>query len=50
MSQGKPRAISSLADGREDGLEALAPLDPARTDSVDALVRAMGDPMKPKSP
>ncbi len=42
MSQGKPRPISSLADGREDGLEALSPLDPARTDSVDALVRAMG--------
>ncbi len=42
MSQGSPRPISSLADGREDGLEPLSPLDPARTDSVDALVRAMG--------
>jgi deoxyhypusine synthase len=42
VSQRKPRPISSLADGSEDGLEALSPLDPARTDSVDALVRAMG--------
>jgi deoxyhypusine synthase len=42
VNQGKPRPISSLADGREDGLEALSPLDPARTTSVDALVRAMG--------
>ena len=38
----KPRAISGLRTGHEDGLEPLAPLDPTATTSVDALVRAMG--------
>jgi len=38
----KPRAISQLRTGHEDGLEPLAPLDPTKTTSVDALVRAMG--------
>lgn len=42
MSDDKARSIDSLSDGSEDQLEALTPLDPATTHSVDALVRAMG--------
>ena len=42
MSDQKPRPIESLGSGREDHLEPLEPLDPGRTESVDALVRAMG--------
>ncbi len=38
----RARNVSEYGGGHEDGLEPLAPLDPARTDSVDALVRAMG--------
>ncbi len=37
-----PRDESKYGSGHEDGLTPLAPLDPNRTDSVDALVRAMG--------
>jgi len=36
-----PRDESQYGRGHEDGLEPLAPLDPATTGSVDALVRAM---------
>ena len=36
-----PRDERLYGAGHEDGLEPLAPLDPGRTDSVDALVRAM---------
>jgi deoxyhypusine synthase len=37
-----PRDESKYGHGHEDGLNPLSPLDPSRTDSVDALVRAMG--------
>jgi deoxyhypusine synthase len=37
----KPRDESLYGRGHEDGLKPLAPLDPAQTTSVDALVRAM---------
>jgi len=37
-----PRDESRYGRGHEDGLEPLAPLDPAAAGSVDALVRAMG--------
>ncbi len=37
----KKRDGSQYARGHEDGLEALLPLDPSATTSVDALVRAM---------
>jgi deoxyhypusine synthase len=36
-----PRDESRFGHGTDDGLAPLAPLDPAATDSVDALVRAM---------
>ncbi len=38
----KPRDESRYGRGHDDGLTPLDPLDPMRTDSVDALVRAMG--------
>jgi deoxyhypusine synthase len=38
----QPRDESRYGGGHEDGLQPLAPLDPSRTQSVDALVRAMG--------
>ncbi len=41
MPSDKPRSIESLGTGRDDGLEALTPLDVANTNSVDALLRAM---------
>jgi deoxyhypusine synthase len=37
----RPRDESDYGSGHDDGLEPLAPLDPAATHSVDALVRAM---------
>ena len=37
----KARDESLYHTGHDDGLTPLAPLDPAATDSVDALVRAM---------
>ncbi|MDB4433170.1 deoxyhypusine synthase family protein [bacterium] len=37
-----PRDESKYGRGHEDGLKPLSPLDPGRTTSVDALVRAMG--------
>jgi deoxyhypusine synthase len=37
----KVRDESHSHTGHDDGLEPLSPLDPSRTDSVDALVRAM---------
>jgi deoxyhypusine synthase len=37
----KARDESLYGTGQEDGLEPLAPLDPSKTESVDALVRAM---------
>ncbi len=37
----KARDESQYGTGHDDGLEPLAPLDPSRTNSVDALVRAM---------
>jgi len=37
----KARDESSYGTGHEDGLDPLSPLDPSKTDSVDALVRAM---------
>ena len=36
-----PRDESRYGRGHDDGLEPLTPLDPSRTGSVDALVRAM---------
>jgi len=39
----KPRSESQYGTGHEDGLTPLAPLDPSRTTSVDALVRAMAN-------
>ena len=39
----KARDESRYGRGHEDGLAPLRPLDPATADSVDALVRAMGD-------
>ncbi len=38
----KPRDESRYGRGHDDGLTPLDPLDPTSTDSVDALVRAMG--------
>ncbi len=38
----KPRDESRYGRGHDDGLTPLEPLDPTSTDSVDALVRAMG--------
>ncbi len=38
----KPTGHRQLHTGHDDGLQALAPLDVARTDSVDALLTAMG--------
>ena len=38
----KARDESLYGTGHDDGLEPLTPLDPVATDSVDALVRAMG--------
>ena len=37
----KVRDESLYGTGHEDGLSPLTPLDPSKTDSVDALVRAM---------
>jgi len=37
----KARDESLFGTGHEDGLDPLSPLDPGKTDSVDALVRAM---------
>jgi deoxyhypusine synthase len=37
----EPRDASRYGRGHEDGLDPLLPLDPGRTGSVDALVRAM---------
>jgi deoxyhypusine synthase len=39
----KARDESLFGTGHEDGLEPLSPLDPGKTDSVDALVRAMSE-------
>jgi deoxyhypusine synthase len=39
----KARDESLFGTGHEDGLDPLSPLDPREVDSVDALVRAMGE-------
>jgi len=39
----KARDQSKYRTGHDDGLAPLTPLDPSTTDSVDSLVRAMGD-------
>ena len=39
----KARDESKYGDGFDDGLEPTRPLDVAKTDSVDALLRAMAD-------